>query len=121
MAVAQKTLKVAKENAWSLESMPGHEKGHLAVRYVGYELHAEWNQIVCFFRDEQGGWWYEDRVLLPDGRIGSMEEYLFGKLPERPGSWKPKIVNEKRIPKRWKQVAGESEQLAVGTYGRRGA
>lgn len=78
--------KTAKENAWSVESMPGHDAAGRGTKYIGSnfagymdESHKELTKVFDYFIDSSGEYWYGVRVLLPSGELIGMEEYLFGK------------------------------------------
>ena len=77
--------KTAKENAWSIESMPGHDAAGRGTKYIGSsfagymdERHKELTKVFDYFIDSSGEYWYGVRVLLPSGELIGMEEYLFG-------------------------------------------
>lgn len=80
-------LEAAKGNAWSIESMEGHDAGGRATTYIGSI--TEDHIIYDYFRDSQGGYWYQNRAIK-DGQIVSMEVYIFGREIRRESkrAWK---------------------------------
>ena len=84
--LGQEEVKKIKEEAWSAESMPGHDAVNLATRYLGSSFEdsmpskdGEAVKVFDYFVDSVGGYWYSVRVLLPTGKLISMEEFLFGR------------------------------------------
>lgn len=82
----QDEVKKIKEEAWSVESMPGHDAANLATKYIGSSFEdpvsskdGEAVKVFDYFVDSSGGHWYGVRVLLPTGKLISMEEFLFGR------------------------------------------
>lgn len=75
----------AYKEAWSMENRKAHEAEGRGVTYVGSEVRGpldgdERNGRLVFdyYLDTAGAWWFENRALLPSGKIVSMEMYLFG-------------------------------------------
>ena len=84
--LGQEEVKKIKEEAWSAESMPGHDAVNLATRYLGSSFEdsmpskdGEAVKVFDYFVDSVGSYWYSVRVLLPTGKLISMEEFLFGR------------------------------------------
>lgn len=66
--------------------MPGHDAANLATRYLGSSFEdsmpskdGEAVKVFDYFVDSVGSYWYGVRVLLPTGKLISMEEFLFGR------------------------------------------
>lgn len=79
-------LKRVKADAWSIESMEGHGAGGREVTYIGSEINGYLDNeqqkgllIYDYYQDDEGDYWFKNRALLPDGRIVSMEYYIFGR------------------------------------------
>lgn len=75
----------AKENAWSIENMPGHKAENRTTKYIGSHFEGfmdldtkDIRRYFDYFVDSAGEYWYGVRVMLPSGELVSMEEYLFG-------------------------------------------
>ena len=102
-------LNEIKEEAWSVENMPGHDAANLATKYIGSSFgepvptkDGEAMKIFDYFLDSSGGYWYGVRVLLPSGKLISMEEFLFG-------------VRDRKRSKRIKE--GENDEKKSVRYG----
>lgn len=74
-------LLLARGQAYSMENMAGHEAADRHVEYIGSLLQG--NRIYDYYEDEEGGFWYENRMYLPDGTTVSEEEYIFGQRRKR--------------------------------------
>lgn len=96
-------LEKAKKNARSVESMEGYGAGGHKPDYTGSEISGyldnderKGQKIFDYYEDSAGAYWYKVRALLPDGRIVSMEAYLFGKEEKEMRRIKRK-VNKKEV------------------------
>ena len=85
--ISPEMLELARGNTWSIESMEGHEAEDRTVEYVGSVRQGKY--IRDYYRDNAGGWWYQNRII-ENGRIVSMETYLFGReiTKVRKARWK---------------------------------
>ena len=81
--------------AWDIHSMKAHDADGRELEYIGYSFYCKTdgrNQIICWYRDEDGEYWYETRVLV-DGKIVSNFVYWFGEEKNR-----PEIKNARMVP-----------------------
>lgn len=74
--ISPEMLELARGNAWSIESMEGHEADGRTVEYVGSVTKG--NIVRDYYKDSAGDWWYKNRAIV-NGHIVSMEAYIFGK------------------------------------------
>lgn len=90
--ISRKLIRDIKGQAWNIESREAHEKGHLKPIYAGSTVmsctSAEMREqgarrIRDYYQDEEGNWWWDERVLTAAGRIVTMEQWLFGDRPRR--------------------------------------
>lgn len=58
-------------------SMKAYGVDGLETKYIGSEI-TDGGRVYDYWIDEQGRYWYETRMRLPNGQIVSMEKYLFG-------------------------------------------
>lgn len=73
--IPQTMLERINGNAWSIESRQADEESS-ELLYLGS---ARKGDIVRdYYSDSQGRYWYRNRAVV-DGRIVSMEVYIFGK------------------------------------------
>ena len=61
---------------WSMENMAEHGAEGRTVDYLGSTTSG--HIVRDYYRDNAGAWWYKDRIRA-NGRIVSVETYLFGK------------------------------------------
>lgn len=78
--IAEKDLKVAYANAWSIENMAGHDAEGRSVSYIGNTCRGD--HVTDYYIDSAGHYWFGNRVRV-DGRLISMEEYIFGRKIKR--------------------------------------
>lgn len=84
------------KDAWDIHNMKAHKADGRELEYIGYSFYCKTdgrNQIICWYRDELGNYWYETRVLV-EGKIISSFVYWFGKEENR-----PEIKNAEMVPK----------------------
>ena len=62
-------------NAWSIESRQADEENQ-AILYLGSTRRGD--IVRDYYTDSSGRYWYRNRAVV-DGRIVSMEVYIFGK------------------------------------------
>lgn len=74
--ISPELLEQAHKNAYSIENMEAHEAEGRSTEYIG--SHREGSIIYDYYRDNAGAWWYQNRGVI-DGRIVSMEVYIFGR------------------------------------------
>lgn len=79
-----------RDSAWNIEGMEGHGAAGRSVTYIGSMEGGQLNssgrsgrQVYDYYRDSAGAYWYGSRVLLPDGKLVSMEVYIFGREVSR--------------------------------------
>lgn len=76
-------LLLAKGQAYSMENRAAHEAADRRVEYIGYLLQG--NRIYDYYEDEEGDFWFENRMYLPNGTAVSEEEYIFGRRTRKTG------------------------------------
>ena len=107
--IAPDELEIAYRNAWSLECMEAHGAGGRDVEYVGSQaggpLDGERKNgtvIFDYYRDAEGGYWYQTRAWLPDRGIVSMDNYIFdrkrSRSRSRSGMWQRERGQAPRTP-----------------------
>ena len=84
------TAAQVRDSAWSIDAMEGHGADGRSVTYIGSMDDGQLDNsgrrgkmINDYYRDSEGKYWYGNRVQLPDGRLVSMEVYLFGRELKR--------------------------------------
>ena len=88
--ISSMNLLVLQEHpCWSIESRKAYGAEDSKLEYIGSKITGTSadgsSKVVSYYKDEQGRFWYENRVRLHNGKIVTMEEYLFGnkKRPRR--------------------------------------
>ena len=79
-------LPIARKSAWNIESMEAHNASDRSVEYIGSQISGFLDNdsqkgqfIFDNYQDNLGEYWFENRALLPNGKIVSMEFYIFGR------------------------------------------
>lgn len=70
-------LVVNQKGCWPAENMAAHGAEGSKLTYIG-SIIRDTGYVFDYFVDEQGRYWYRNRMRLPNGQIVSMEKYLFG-------------------------------------------
>ena len=85
-AIDLELLPAAYGDAWSIESMAAHGAVGRGVEYIGSSISGYLDNdkrngklMFDYYRDTAGAYWFENRALLPNGEIVSMERYIFGR------------------------------------------
>ena len=82
-------LALQEKPCWSIESRKAYGAEDSQLEYIGSKISgtsADGSaKVVDYYKDEQGRFWYENRIRLHNGEIVTMEVYLFGnkKRPRR--------------------------------------
>lgn len=80
--ISPEILQVAKNQAWSIESMAGHNASDRSVEYIGSSIGEERDDgtrsVMDFYKDSSGDWWYKNRIMLPSGKVVTTEYYILG-------------------------------------------
>lgn len=82
-------LERAQGNAWSIESMEGHDAGGRSVTYIGSKRDEKHPYLIWdYFRDSSGAYWFQNRAIK-GGQIVSMDVYIFGReIRKERKAWK---------------------------------
>lgn len=86
MRIDPNILERVQDCAWSIENMEAHGADGRSVMYIGSVVNGyldgdgrNGKLLYDYYIDALEECWYGNRALLPDGRIVSMEMYIFGK------------------------------------------
>lgn len=71
----------AKGQDYSMENRAAHEAADRRIEYIGSLLQG--NRIYDYYEDDEGGYWFENRMYLPNGTAVPEEEYIFGRRRKR--------------------------------------
>ena len=88
--ISPEDLERAQGNAWSIESMEGHDAAGRSTTYIGSRSDEKHPYLIRdYFRDSSGAYWFQNRAIK-DGQIVSMEVYIFGREIKRENkrAWK---------------------------------
>lgn len=98
-------LQKAKDNAYSIENMAGHEAEGRRTEYIGQIDHGSY--IHLYYKDEAGDYWYKTKIRLPDDSIVDPEEAIFGKSKgRRKRQWCPEDYPADQTPDACSAEAG---------------
>lgn len=61
----------------SVESRKAYDAENSKLEYIGSQI-MDSGRVYDYYVDEQGRYWYKNRMRLQNGQIISMEKYLFG-------------------------------------------
>lgn len=73
--IDEEKLKVAFKTAYPVQCMAAHGAEDSAITYIGSTRRG--NLITDYFQATGGSYWYENRGIR-DGKIVSMDVYIFG-------------------------------------------
>ena len=73
--ISENLLRVAHQEAYSIENMAGHEAEERKTEYIGSNIIGD--IVWDYYMDNAGDYWYSKRAIV-DGQIVSFEEFLFG-------------------------------------------
>ena len=78
--ISPELLERAHKVAYSIENMEAHDAAGRNTEYMG--SHRVGDIVYDYYQDSTGAWWYKNRGVL-NGRIVSMEVYIFGRDIEK--------------------------------------
>lgn len=70
-------MDVKNKGCWGAENREAHGAGNSELQYIGSRI-MDSGYVYDYYMDEQGRYWYRNRMRLPNGQIISMEKHLFG-------------------------------------------
>lgn len=78
----QELCAINEKGCWSIENMPAHGAEDSRTEYIGSHMcnvAADGSvKVLDYYRDEQGRFWYQNRVRLNGGRMISEKRYALG-------------------------------------------
>lgn len=65
------------ENAYSIENRSSHENAGQELQYAATIVRG--NRKRIFYKDENGNYWYESRIITSSGKSVTEYEAIFGR------------------------------------------
>ncbi len=66
------------KGCWSAENMASHGAEDSELTYIGSEIKDN-GRVYDYYVDDQGRYWYRNRIRLPNSQIVTMEQHIFGR------------------------------------------
>ena len=81
----QQIKTIHEKECWSVENMAAHGAEGSELEYIGSHVREPYLDGAAplreYYKDEQGRFWYQNKIRLPGGKIIAMEKYMKLKRP----------------------------------------